>query len=168
MSREFNRCATALFAKGMGDLGFTPDKATGPLAWPGERIFRADEGIPACWISFFPNNKGYNEFHLEFIWSSAGPFPAHLTSRPTPRATPPMCFGDLTAGFIRIGTLCNPSLGSWSLEHPALLQQLSRGDADLLVPPLVHHALTCVTTVGLQLLQQARSTLHPNRPQGGA
>ena len=168
MSREFNRCAASLFARGMSELGFSPDKATGPLTWPGERIFRADEGVPACWISFFPNNKGYNEFQLEFIWSGAGSLPAHLTSRPTLRATPPACFGNLSAGFVRIAGLCNPPLASWALEQPLLLHQLSRGDAELLVPPLVHHALACVSMVGLQLVHQARATVRSTQLQDGA
>jgi hypothetical protein len=168
MSREFNRCAMALFSKGMAELGFSPDKAIGPLAWPGEKIFKATEGTPACWISIFPNHKGYNEFQLEFIWSRAGGFPVNLTSRPTPRAMPPLCFGNLGAGFLRMAGLCTPPLGSRALEESALLQQLSRSHADLFVPPLVNQALACVSSVGLQLVQQARSSSQPSQPQSGA
>jgi len=168
MSREFNRCAATLFAKGMAELGFTPDKAAGPLAWPGEKLFKAPEGGPTCWFSFFPNHKGYNEFHLEFVWSAEATFPAHLTSRPTLRAVPPKCFNELGAGFLRLAALAIPPRGSWALEEPALLQQLSRSDADLLVPPLVLQSLECISTIGLQLVKQARTGGQPAQSQGGA
>jgi hypothetical protein len=82
MSREFNRYVEKQFALRMKRFDLDPVRASGPIAWPGERCFRTRGEGTVCWLCIFPNYKGLNEFNIELAWSHLGEYPASCTARP--------------------------------------------------------------------------------------
>jgi hypothetical protein len=156
MSRAFNRYVERQFALRMKRFDLEPAKASGPVAWPGERCFRTKGNETGCWICIFPNYKGLNEFNVELAWSHRGEYPASCTARPTPRAEPPACFSSLAEGFLRLGNFTNPPRGAWSAgtldEQLAMLEQ---AEVPSIADPLIENALRTIELVGMPLAAQA-------------
>jgi hypothetical protein len=156
MSREFNRHVEKQFAQRMKRFDLEPTRASGPIAWPGERCFRTRGDDTVCWICVFPSYKGLDEFNVELAWSHRGEYPASCTSRPTIRATPPDCFAELAEGFLRLGTLAVPPRGSWAAT--AMHERLAGPDPEevkAIVSALVDDAVRTIEGVGLPLAAQA-------------
>jgi len=140
----------------MKQFDLEPAKATGPIAWPGERCFRTREDGTVCWICIFPNYKGLNDFNVELAWSHRGAYPSSLTSRPTARAIPPDCFSSVAEGFIRLGNHASPPRGSWGLATlDEQVAKLDSAEVAAIADPLIDDALRTIETVGLRLAAQA-------------
>lgn len=158
MSREFNRYIERQFALRMKRFDLEPAKASGLIAWPGERCFRTRGGETVCWICIFPNYKGLNQFNVELAWSHRGEYPASCTARPTMGAEPPGCFSSLDEGFIRLGNLASPPRQAWgeaTLEGQ--LARPERADVAAIADPHIEDALHIIEVVGLPLTVQAIS-----------
>jgi len=157
MSREFNRYVEKQFALRMKSFNLEPAKASGPIAWPGERCFRTLGGGTVCWICVFPDYKGRNEFNVELAWSHHGEYPASQTSRPTILAVPPACFSSLAEGFVRLGNLANPPRDSWGLDTvESQLATLTAAQVASIAGPLVDDAIHVIEFAGLSLIAQAK------------
>ena len=156
MSREFNRYVEKQFALRMKPFNLEPTRASGPIAWPGERCFRTPGNGTVCWICVFPDHKGRNEFNVEIAWSHHGKYPASQTSRPTILAVPPACFSSIAEGFVRLGNLAKPPRVSWApAAMEDLLGTLTSAQAASVAGPLVDEALHVIEFVGLPLIAQA-------------
>jgi hypothetical protein len=156
MSREFNRYVDKQFTLRMKSFNLEPTKASGVIAWPGERCFRTLGGGTVCWICVFPDYKGRNEFNIELAWSHHGEYPASQTSRPTVLAIPPVCFSLLAEGFVRLGNLAKPPRDGWG---PATIETqlatLTATQAASVAGPLVDDEIHVIEVVGLPLIAQA-------------
>lgn len=158
MSREFNRYVEKQFALRMKRFDLDPVRASGPIAWPGERCFRTRGEGTVCWLCIFPNYKGLNEFNIELAWSHLGEYPASCTARPTLQARPPDCFAQHAQGFIRLGEWADPPRASWgadSLLEPLAMLQVAQ--VAPLADPLIEDAIRTIEVVGLPLMAQARA-----------
>lgn len=158
MSREFNRYVEKQFALRMKRFNLDPARASGPIAWPGERCFRTRSEGTVCWFCIFPNYKGLNEFNIELAWSHLGEYPASCTARPTLLARPPDCFARHAQGFIRLGEWADPPRASWGADSlQEQLAMLQAAQVPLLADPLIEDAIRTIEVTGLPLMAQARA-----------
>jgi len=156
MSKEFNRIVEREFAKRMPRLGLISERASGPIAWPGERCFRVESSESLAWICIYPNYKGLNEFDVEIAWSHRGAYPSTCTARPSPRFKYPEGFAIADEGFVRLGELCDPKRGAWSVEpFEQRIAILSKDEAEALALPLVDSAFQVIESVGLPVVRSA-------------
>lgn len=156
MSKEFNRVVEKEFALRMPTLGFVPDKAVGPIAWPGERCFRQGGSETVGWICIFPDYKGLNEFNIEIAWSHHGAYPSTCIARPSAGMNLPECFAQRAEGFIRLANLCTPPRIAWGAGTlSSKLAKLTQEEALTLATPLVAEAMEAVSQFGIPLLAAA-------------
>ena len=156
MSKEFNRIVEREFAQRIPQLGLVPERASGPIAWPGERCFRMGSSGSLAWICIYPNYKGLNEFDVEIAWSHLGAYPSTCKARPTLRFDGPASFAKIDEGFVRLGELCSPRRGSWAADtFEQRIAMLTRDEAAALALPLVNSAHQTIESVGLPMLQFA-------------
>ena len=157
MSREFNRYIEKQFASLMRKFYLEPTRASGSIAWPGERCFRTRSEGTVCWICVHPEYRGLNKFNVELAWSHRGGYPSTFTARPTLTAAPPECFSVLEEGFIRLGSLAHSPKFDW-WEPPTLreqLEMLTKENVASVADPLIHDALQSIENIGLPLAEQA-------------